>query len=139
VQQLLDVWNVYGVFEHGYAAIVSPITNLLRGKDPAILCGNALQAAFQKITILFTSGKTPLLRHYNPNRPALVETDASDFAIAGILSQKFDDGKLHPVSFISTKLSPAELNYNVFVKEIIAIAFSLQNGGTFSKEWSIGE
>ena len=56
----------------------------------------------------------------------MVETDASDFAIAGILSQKFSDGKLHPVSFISKKLSQAELNYDVFDKEMLAIVFSLR-------------
>jgi hypothetical protein len=55
-----------------------------------------------------------------------VETDTSDFAIAGILSQKFEDGNLHPVSFISRKLSQAELNYDVFDKEMLAIVFSLR-------------
>jgi len=73
----------------------------------------------------FTSRKRPIPRHYDPNRPALVETDASDFAIAGILSQKFNDGRLHPVSFISRKLSPAELNYDVFNKEMLAVVFCL--------------
>jgi hypothetical protein len=57
--------------------------------------GEAQEAAFLKITILFTSGKTPILEHYNPERPALLGTDTSDFAIAGILSQKFEDGKIH--------------------------------------------
>jgi len=75
---------------------------------------------------LFTSGKTPILRHYDSNRPALVETDASDFAIAGILSQKFEDSKLHPVSLICRKLTPAELNYDVHDKEMLAIVFSIR-------------
>jgi len=75
--------------------------------------------------ILFTSGKTLILKHYDPDRPALLETDASDFAIAGILSQKFKDGKIHPVRFVSRKLSPAELNYDVYDKEMLAIVFSL--------------
>jgi hypothetical protein len=54
-----------------------------------------------------------------------LETDASDFAIAGILSQKFEDGKIHPVRFTSRKLSPAELNYDVYDKEMQAVVFSL--------------
>ena len=54
---------------------------------------------FLKITIIVTSGKTPILRHYNVERPALLETDASNFPIAGILSQRVKGGKLHPVSF----------------------------------------
>jgi hypothetical protein len=126
VQQLLGLWNFYRRFVPGYAAIVAPITDLLRGKSKDIQWLEAKEAAFLKITILFTSGKTPILRHYDPNRPALVEIDASDFAIAGILSQTFQDGKLHPVSFISRKLSQAELNYDVFDKEMLAIVFSLR-------------
>ena len=90
------------------------------------------EAAFSKITIRFTSGKTPILRHYDPDWPALVETDGSDFANAGILSQKFEDGKVHPVSFISRKLSPAELNYDVFDKEMLPVVFSLKKWRYFS-------
>ena len=86
--------------------------------------GKAQEVAFLKVTMLFTSGKTPKLRHYDPERPALLETDASDFAIAGILSQKFKNGKIHPVRFMSRKLNPAELNYNVYDKEMLAIVFS---------------
>jgi len=81
---------------------------------------------FIKITILFTSRRTPILRHYDPDRPALLETDASDFAIAGILSQKFEYGKIHPVRFVSRKLIPAELNYDVYNKEMLAVVFSLR-------------
>jgi hypothetical protein len=54
-----------------------------------------------------------------------LETDASDFAIAGILSQKFEDGKFHPVKFVSRKLDPGELNYNVYDKEMLAVVSSL--------------
>jgi hypothetical protein len=61
----------------------------------------------------------------------LVETEASDFAIAGILLQKFKHGKLHPVSFISRKLSQAALNYDVFDKEMLAIVFSLRKWRNF--------
>jgi len=42
----------------------------------------------------------------------------------GILSQKFEDGKLHPVSFISRKLSPADFSYDVYDKEILAVVYS---------------
>jgi hypothetical protein len=126
VQQLLGLWNFYRRFVPEYAAIVVPITNLLRGKTNNIEWLNAQEAAFLKIMILFTSGKTPILWHYDPSRPALVETDASEFAIAAILSQKSEDGKLHPVSFISVKLLQAELNYDVYDKEMLAVVFALR-------------
>jgi len=124
VQQLLGLWNFYRRFTHNFSAIVSPIPDLLR-QDIKFEWGEAQEAAFLKVIILFTSGKTPILRHYDPDRPALLETDALDFAIAGILSQKFEDGMIYPVRFISRKLNPAELNHDVYDKEMLAVVFSL--------------
>jgi len=130
VQQLLGLWNFYRRFIHNFSGIISPITDLLR-QDVKFEWGQSQEAAFLKITILFASGKTPILRHYDPERPALLETDASDFAIAGILSQKFEDGKIHPVRFTSRKLTPAELNYDVYDKEMLAVVFSLNKNRHF--------
>jgi hypothetical protein len=126
--------DFYRRFVPGYAAIVSRITDLLRENDKNIFWGDAQQAAFLKITVLFTSGKTPILRHCDPERLALVETDVSNFAIAGILSHKFNDGKLHSVSYISRKLSPAELNYDVYDKEMLATMFLFQKWRHFRQE-----
>jgi hypothetical protein len=50
-----------------------------------------------------------------------VETDASDYMSAGMLSQYNDDGILHPVAFFSKKHSPAECNYEIYDKELMAI------------------
>ena len=50
----------------------------------------------------------------------MVETDASDYALGCILSQ-FPGKRLHPVAFHSRKLSPAERNYDIHDKELLAI------------------
>jgi transposase InsO family protein len=63
----------------------------------------------------------PILAHFDPNRECLVETDASDYVSAGILSQRDDDGVLHPVAYFSKKHSPAECNYEIYDKELMAI------------------
>ena len=125
VQHLLSLRNFYRRFIHNFSAIVSPTTDLLR-QDTKFDWGEAQEAAFRKITILFTSRKTPMLMHYDPHRPVLLETDASDFAIAGILLQTFEDGKIHPVIFVSRKRIPAELNYDVYNKEMLAEVFSVR-------------
>jgi hypothetical protein len=126
VQPLLGLWNFYHRFIPSYPAIVAPITDLLCGETNDIDWQESQEADFLKITIHFTSGKTPILPHFDPHRPTLVETDASNFAIEAILCQKFEDGKLYPVSFISGKLSEAELNYHINNKEMLAIVFSLR-------------
>jgi len=38
-----------------------------------------------------------------------------------VLSQYNKDGKLRPVAFLSQKLAPAELNYEIYNKELLAI------------------
>ena len=55
-----------------------------------------------------------VLAHY-------IETDASDYVSAAILSQYNDNGILHPVAFYSKKHSVAECNYDIYDKELLAI------------------
>ena len=43
---------------------------------------------------------TPILQHYDPSKPIVVESDASDYAIAAIISQPHSEtGELLPVAF----------------------------------------
>jgi len=126
VQQILELWNFYRRFIPNYAQIVAPITDLLRGDGKNFHFAEAQEAAFHKIVVLFTSGNTPILRHFDQDRPAMIETDASDFAIGAVLSQKFEDGKIHQCAFLSRKMSPVEFNYDVFYKEMLAIVYALQ-------------
>ena len=58
----------------------------------------------------------PVLAHYDASLEMWVETDSSDFMIAGMLSQ-MHNGVLKPVAFFSKKMSPAECNYMIYDKE----------------------
>ena len=51
----------------------------------------------------------------------IIETDASDFAIEAVLSQQNNENRLHPVAFHSRKFQPAEINYEIYDKELLAI------------------
>ncbi len=77
------------------------------------------QAAFQALKKAFTSDT--ILRHYDPDRKIVVETDASDFVSGGILSQYDEHNVLHPVAYFSKKHNPAECNYEIYDKELMAI------------------
>ena len=50
-----------------------------------------------------------------------METDASDYAVAAILSIYLSDGEIHPIAFYSRTLHSAELNYDTHDKELLAI------------------
>ena len=59
--------------------------------------------------------------HWIPDQPLVVETDASDYALAAILSMYNPDSELHPIAFHSRTFSSTELNYDVHDKELLAI------------------
>ena len=65
--------------------------------------------------------KAPILAHYKQGVKTIVETDSSDYVSSGVLSQLGDDGLLHPVAFFSKNLNPAECNYEIYDKELLAI------------------
>ena len=59
----------------------------------------------------------------------MVETDASDHAITGVLSKVSDASTAfskHPVAFERCKLQYGELNYEIHDKELLVIIFCLQ-------------
>ena len=53
-----------------------------------------------------------------------VETDASEYAIGGVLSQE-QEGKWKPIAFLSRTMQPAERNYEIYNKELLAIVETL--------------
>ena len=50
-----------------------------------------------------------------------METDASDYALAAVLSIVNEDNEVHPVAFHSCTFTAAELNYDTHDKELLAI------------------
>jgi len=70
----------------------------------------------------------PVLIHYDPYRPTKLETDASDGVVAGVLSQLDVDGdrQWHPVAYFSKTMAPAECNYAIHDKELLAIIRALE-------------
>jgi hypothetical protein len=75
--------------------------------------------SFEKLKHCFTT--MPILTHFNPHCKCIVETDASDFALGSTLSQTAEDKTLHLNAFHSRKFSPAEINYEIHDKELLAI------------------
>ncbi|MGI4816841.1 MAG: RNase H-like domain-containing protein, partial [Janthinobacterium lividum] len=61
-----------------------------------------------------------------PDLPAILETDASVYAIAGILSQMVDGVKV-PIAFYSKKHTPEESRYGTPDQELMAICYSLNH------------
>jgi hypothetical protein len=118
VQSFLGFANFYRRFIFNYSDIVVPLTRLTR-KGVLWDFSEDCRKSFETLKKAFTSA--PVLTHWIPNVPIVVETDASDYAIAGILSIVCPDSELRPVAFYSRTLTAPELNYDTHDKELLAI------------------
>jgi hypothetical protein len=67
------------------------------------------------------------LIHPNPDEPYYLETDASGVALGAILSQKGEDGRMHPIAFLSESFTPQQRNYDTHDKELLAIIRSFEH------------
>ena len=96
IQSSLGFANFYCCFIYNYSDIVVPLTRLTQ-KDAPWNFSAGCRRSFYSLKEAFTS--TPILTHYQPDVPIIVETDASDYAIAGILSNTCPDGEIRLVAF----------------------------------------
>jgi RNase H-like domain found in reverse transcriptase len=78
-----------------------------------------LKASFPNSQTEFISA--PVLTHYKPGCPLVIKTDASNYALAAILSQVESNGEIHLVTYLSWTFSDTELNYDTHDKELMAI------------------
>jgi len=83
------------------------------------------EQAFQRLKEMFTTG--PILVQFDPDIETVVETDSSGWCIGGTLLQLQPNGMFHPCGFYSKKNSPAECNYEIYDKEMLAIVRCLEN------------
>ena len=125
VQVLLGFTNFYWRFIRKYAKATAPISNLLCGRETKWEWIRDAELAFRKLKRLF--GEAPILQHFDPAKPIILQTDASGFAIAGILNQYDRFGVLRPTSFYSRKCTPAEQNYDTDDRELLAIVESFKH------------
>jgi len=118
IQSFLGFANFYRCFIFNYLDIVIPLTHLTRKNTPWNFDDDC-RIAFNTLKQAFTSA--PILMHWVPDAQLVVETDASDYALAAILSIMSKDNEIHPVAFHSRTFSTLELNYDVHDKELLAI------------------
>lgn len=124
LQRFLGFANFYRRFVKNYSRIAAPLTGLTSIKQPFVW-SSAAQAAFEKLKTMFTNA--PVLIHPDPDLQFVVEVDASDSGVGAVLSQRLPvDQKLHPCAFFSRRLTPAERNYDVGNRELLAVVLALQ-------------
>ncbi|KAI3362699.1 hypothetical protein L3Q82_001766 [Scortum barcoo] len=124
LQQFLGFANFYRRFIRNYSKVAAPLTCLTSTTKPFLWTPEA-ERAFTLLKSLFTSA--PILSHPDPSLQFIVEVDASETGIGAVLSQRCPvDQKVHPCAFFSRRLTPAERNYDVGNRELLAVVLALQ-------------
>ncbi|KAI2645678.1 Transposon Tf2-6 polyprotein [Labeo rohita] len=127
LQKFLGFSNFYRRFINNYSTIASPLTSMLKGKPKTLTWTPKATQAFQQLKQAFITA--PILAHPDPQLPFVVKVDASTTGVGAVLSQQQQQGKsteLHPCAYFSKKLSPAERNYDIGNRELLAIKLALE-------------
>ena len=123
VRQFLGLASHYRRFVKNFAKIASPLHGLTR-KLAEFKWTQECQAAFDQLKNKLETA--PILAYPNFDLPFTLETDASIQGLGAILSQKQQDGLVHPVAYASRALLPAERNYSISELETLAVVWAIQ-------------
>ncbi|CCO36088.1 hypothetical protein RSOLAG1IB_11825 [Rhizoctonia solani AG-1 IB] len=124
VQSFLGFANFLQEFVANFSHMARPLHNLVK-KETTWKWTEKEQVAFEGLKRAIT--EVPVLAHANPDKGYYLETDASGAALGSVLSQRQEDGQLHPIGFLSESFKGAEVNYDTHDKELLAIIRSLEH------------
>ena len=118
LRSFLGLVNYYRRFIKGYSARAAPLTDLLK-KSKAWTWDERCQQAFEDLKKAIT--EEPVLALPDHTKVFEVHTNASDFAIGGVLMQE-----KRPIAFEIRKLNDTERRYTVQEKEMTTIIHCLR-------------
>lgn len=110
-------------FVPNFSTIATPLTALTK-KDAPFIWSDQCEEAFKRLKALLISA--PVLAQWDPTGRQWSRLTLRSMQSVGALSQYDDDGTLRPVAFFSRKNNPAECNYSIHDKELLAVICCLK-------------
>jgi transposase InsO family protein len=118
IRSFLGFANFYRRFIKGFSDLARPLTQLTK-KGVPFAWTEETETAFNDLKTRFITA--PVLGQFDPEAETVLEADSSGWAIGGSLSQYDASQNLRPIAFFSQKNTPAECNYGIGDKELLAI------------------
>jgi hypothetical protein len=118
VQQFLGLANYYRRFVQDFATTAKPLHRLTENTAPFEWtndCQSAFDGIKHKLTLAF------ILAFPDFQKPFILDTDASNTGLGGVLSQMQDDGRECVVAYASRVLTKPERKYCVTRREVLAV------------------
>ena len=119
VRSFLGLAAYYRRFVKDFATVASPLHKLTE-KGRQFLWSDDCQTSIEALQKCLITA--PILAYPNAEEPFILDTDASNFGIGAVLSQKIE-GKERVIAYGSRCLSKAERRYCVTRRELLAIVY----------------
>ena len=123
LQSFLGLCTYVSRFIEKFSEKTSPLRVLLR-KGNKFTWTKEQETAFQLLKNDLTSES--VLGFYDPLKPVELITDASDYAIGGILLQPDHENLMRPIVYILRSLTDRESKYSVTEKEGLALVWAIE-------------
>ena len=123
LKRFLGLAGFYRNFIEGFARISKPL-NKITSDNVAFEWTDHCEEAFENLKERLCS--KPVLSFPRCGEPFVVEVDASDIAVGGVLSQQQQDGTTHPVAFFSVTLNASQQRWSTHSKEAYALLLAVR-------------
>jgi hypothetical protein len=129
LRSFLGFTNTFRTFVKDYSSIATPLLKLTKQvgklKSSKLVWTQVEQAAFEALKVAVTTA--PVLTIPDDEKPFVLHTDASDYGVGAVLSQRDTEGQLRPIGFMSKKLNDTEYKWSTYEKELFAVVTALRH------------
>ncbi len=123
VRSFLGLCSYYRRYIRSFSEIASPLFKLTE-KNRFFDWNNDAENSFRKLKDSLT--QAPILAYPQVDTDYILDTDASNFGLGGVLSQ-VQDGLERVIGYYSRTLNKAERNYCITRKELLAVVASTKH------------
>ena len=123
VRAFYGLASYYRRYVREFATLAETLTRLTK-KGCKFYWDEETQNSFDAIKNALCNAVT--LAYPVPDRPVYLDTNASDVAVGGVISQVID-GRERPIAFFSRVMNPAQRNYCATRRELLAVVTALQH------------
>ena len=128
MRSFLGFANTFRNFVDGFSHTAGPLFDLLKKlprRTSPLRWNEDARAACDELKTAIANSAT--LAVADETRPFVVHTDASDYAVGAVLSQRDARGQLRPIGFVSEKLTDVQYRWSVYDKELYSIVVALKH------------
>ena len=130
VRAFLGFTGFYRYFIPNYSKIARPLIDLTK-RATTFHWHEPQVKAFETLKTIMC--RKPILRQPDYNKPFFLATDASAYGVGAVLSQEGETNPRtkkptqHPIAYYSSTFIPAERNYDIYERELLAVLKSLEH------------